>query len=64
MYTTLKNVNGAVVSDIVNEVTEQLDCIIDDTIHQHDIYDDEYKQVKKEVLRIILENIEDYYDEQ
>lgn len=64
MYTTLKNVNGAVVSDIVNEVTEQLDCIIDDTIHQHYIYDDEYKQVKKEVLRIILENIEDYYDEQ
>ena len=64
MNITFKNVNRTTVSDIVTEVTEQLDCIIDDTIHQHDIYDDEHREIKREVLRIIVENIEDYYDEQ
>lgn len=57
------SIDNTVIDDIINEVVEQMHCLVDDVIHQHDIYDDEHKEVKKEVLRIISENIEDYYDE-
>lgn len=64
MYITLSAKNGITVKDIANEVVEQLDGFIDDTIYQHDIYDEEHKELKRQVLRVIIENIEDYYDEE
>lgn len=60
----MRAIDSDTIDDIVNEVIEQVYCLVDDIIHQHDIYDDEHKEVKKEVLKIISENIEDYYDEQ
>ncbi len=63
MHITLTAKNGITVKDIANEVVEQLDGFIDDTIYQHDIYDEEHKELKRQVLRVIIENIEDYYDE-
>ncbi len=63
MHITLSAKNGITVKDIANEVVEQLDGFIDDTIYQHDIYDEEHKELKRQVLRVIIENIEDYYDE-
>ena len=64
MHITLTAKNGITVKDIANEVVEQLDGFIDDTINQHDIYDEEHKELKRQVLRVIIENIEDYYDEE
>lgn len=64
MHITLSAKNGITVKDIANEVVEQLDGFIDDTIYQHDIYDEEHKELKRQVLRVIIENIEDYYDEE
>ncbi len=64
MHITLTAKNGITVKDIANEVVEQLDGFIDDTIYQHDIYDEEHKELKRQVLRVIIENIEDYYDEE
>jgi|TARA_B100001094_G_C18130255_1_gene771810 hypothetical protein len=63
LHITLTAKNGITVKDIANEVVEQLDGFIDDTIYQHDIYDEEHKELKRQVLRVIIENIEDYYDE-
>jgi len=64
LHITLTAKNGITVKDIANEVVEQLDGFIDDTIYQHDIYDEEHKELKRQVLRVIIENIEDYYDEE
>ena len=64
MHITFTAKNGITVKDIANEVVEQLDGFIDDTIYQHDIYDEEHKELKRQVLRVIIENIEDYYDEE
>ena len=64
MHITLTAKNGITVKDIANEVVEQLDGFIDDTIYQHDINDEEHKELKRQVLRVIIENIEDYYDEE
>ena len=51
------------INDIVSEVVEQLTAIIEDSIHEYDVYADEYNEVKKEVLKSVLENIEETYNE-
>ena len=62
MEITLSAMNGVTVKDIASEVVEQLDTFIDDTIYEHDIYDEQHKEIKRAVLRVIVENIEEYYD--
>ena len=64
MRTSFRAPDGTTINELVEEVVEQLQLVIDDTIYQHDIYNDDYKEVKNEVLRLISENIEEYYDEQ
>lgn len=63
MRSTLSHLDENMINDIVSEVVEQLNATIEDLIHQHDVYDDEYNGVKKEVLRSVLENIEETYNE-
>lgn len=53
---------GVSVRDIANEVIEHLDAIVDDAVYEHEFYNAEPEAVKKAILQIIVENIEENYE--
>tara|TARA_A200000159_G_scaffold130320_1_gene127031 strand:+ start:2954 stop:3130 length:177 start_codon:yes stop_codon:yes gene_type:complete len=54
--------SGMTVRDIANEINEQLDAFVDDAIYECDFLEAKPEEVKKAILQIIVENIEENYE--
>lgn len=53
---------GVSVRDIANEVIENLDAIVDDAVYEHEFYNADPHTIKKAILQMIVENIEENYE--
>ena len=62
MEINLITMGGVSVRDIANEVIEHLDAIVDDAVYEHEFYNAEPEAIKKAILQIIVENIEENYE--